>query len=233
MVTTNRRVSIAPQPNEQVIAQSGLAQYIQNQADGIAPELPTSVFKAFVPCEIQAIERIGVSKRGSTPYLVYRTKFGKCCTFLSKAGFLQALSTLLGIKEQQPVVAIAYQLGDFGGVKVTSNSGDRYITRAELFSFLIRLNRVGLDGLQVRLQFDGAIVQNPQKGTTYRISVSGCGCNDILYRHSSCKHQIAAYIYLKAEGWGSLNQYIERDLGSLPNDKVFALAAIAKADLGL
>lgn len=200
MLATNRPTAIAVPPNE-------LAQYIQEQADS-KTALPTSLFKAFVPCSIQVIERIGVSKRGGTPYLVYRTQFGRCCTFLSKAGFLQSLSTLLSINEHQPVDAKAMRVGEWGGVYVTTTNGERYIPRAELFAFLIRLNQVGLDRLQVKLEIEGAMVHNQKQGTTYRISASECGCNDILYRHLSCKHQIAAAIYLQVDGWGSLKQYL-------------------------
>jgi hypothetical protein len=197
---------------------------------GIASKSEQSPDKPVVKCHIR-IEKIGVTKRGNTPYIVYHTKSGKCCTFLSREYFWQSLLNLFGIKQQRfdSVTGFAVSelsVGLLEGEKRHSIAGD------ELRAFLARQNQMALDGLQVRLEEKKVSVWNPASRRLHVVTSQGCNCEDAMYSKQICKHQIAAQWHLQKLGWGSLEGYLALDYSSMPTEQLMVVGAECMADLG-
>lgn len=187
---------------EAAIASVELNHYLQAQA--IAPELPT-----LVSVDIR-VERIGATKRNNVPYIVYTTKHGRCCTFVSKAKFLQALRTLLGCKGCGHLDIVGQEVSEFGGLNFYTKDSKLYFPRPEVAAFFSRYNRVALERLHVEVTSRGATVHNLTKNTTATVTVSGCDCEDTLYNGNGiCKHRIAAELWLSSQGWRSLQEYVD------------------------
>jgi hypothetical protein len=206
-------------PDEIVVPYTGIASKSQQ-----SPDLPV------VKCHIR-IEKIGVTKRGNTPYIVYHTKSGKCCTFLSREYFWQSLLNLFGIKQQRfdSVTGFAVSelsVGLLEGEKRHSIAGD------ELRAFLARQNQMALDGLQVRLEEKKVSVWNPASRRLHVVTSQGCNCEDAMYSKQICKHQIAAQWHLQKLGWGLLEQYLQLDYRSMPTEQLMVLGDECMADLG-
>lgn len=179
------------------IAARELEQYLEKQAEAIAPEIFT-----LVPCDIR-VERVGFTKRGNTPYLIYKTKHGRCCTFVSKAKFFKVLRTLLGCKGYSKLDILGADISEWGGINLHTDDGKLYFASTEVVAFLSRYNRAAVEGLTVDLTDSGATVYNPSKKTTAAITKCGCNCEDVLYHESICKHQIALISnaeYLSSQG---------------------------------
>ncbi|MCU0516304.1 MAG: hypothetical protein MUC60_05430 [Oscillatoria sp. Prado101] len=197
---------------------------------GVASKSEQSPDKPVVKCHIR-IEKIGVSKRGNTPYIVYHTKYGKCCTFLSREYFWQSLLNLFGIKQQRfdSVTGFAVSelsVGLLEGEKRHSIAGD------ELRAFLARQNQMALDGLEVRLEQKKVSVWNRTSRRLHEVTSQGCNCEDAVYNKQICKHQIAAQWHLQKLGWGLLDQYLQLDYRSMPTEQLMVIGAECMADLG-
>jgi hypothetical protein len=173
-----------------------------------------SLDKAIVSCPIE-IERLGVVKRTNTPYIVYRTPYGRGCTFIARKYLIQSLLSLLGIRDRpgEPITGIS--ISDY---RLTVQQGDTLYTLAdrEVFDYLERQNQAALEELQVKLLPQQILVWNPLNGHINQVNPDGCSCNDTLYRQSFCQHRIAAHLYLRNQGWGSLETYFQPTEQGLP-----------------
>ncbi|WP_254568852.1 hypothetical protein [Oscillatoria sp. HE19RPO] len=166
-----------------------------------------SLDKAIVSCPIE-IERLGVVKRTNTPYIVYRTPYGRGCTFIARKYLIQSLLSLLGIRDRpgEPITQIG-----ISEYRLTVQQGETLYTLPdrEVFDYLERQNQGAIEELQVKLLPQQILVWNPLNGHINPVNPDGCSCNDILYRQSFCKHRIAAHLYLRNQGWGSLGTYFK------------------------
>lgn len=205
-------------------ASSELEQYCSRQAETVVPEIFT-----LVPCDIR-VERVGFSKRGKTPYLIYKTKHGRCCTFVSKAKFFKVLLTLLGCKGSSNLDILSADISEWGGINVHTDDGKLYIPSCEVAAFLSRYNQAAVEVLAADLTETGATVYNPSQKSTAAITKRGCNCEDVLYQQSMCKHQIAAQLRLQLDGWRSLEEYLS--WCDVPSTKQLS-AEQARASLGL
>ncbi|MBW4493764.1 MAG: hypothetical protein KME26_11895 [Oscillatoria princeps RMCB-10] len=183
-----------------------------------------------VPCDIR-IERVGLTKRGNTPYIVYVTAKGRCCTFVSRSKFHEVMLALFGIQKRPSGKILGFEIERFG-INFNTEAGKHFVAESETRMFLERYNRVGLEGLQVKTFGTGALVKNPSTRTSARVTERGCNCEDGKYRTAICKHRIATHLYMQAAGWGSLEQYLKHDYSILSDEQVFALTEDAMADLG-
>ena len=169
-----------------------------------------SIENPLVRCQIQ-IERIGVVRRTNTPYIVYRTQYGRCCTFVSRQYLMQSLFNLLGLKRRNPSKITGFQIENYS---ITAREGNkRYaLDLFEVRVYLARQNQAAVDGLTLKL-LDGnnLSVYNPSSKQEQEILPLGCTCSDRLYNQSYCKHRIAAQLSLQKLGWGSLHQYWSAD----------------------
>ncbi len=119
------------------------------------------------------------------------------------------------------------------GINIDGENGKYLIIYSEIQAFLERYNRVALEKLEVELTAVSSVVRNPIKGTVAEVNNIGCSCADMVYRHTICKHQIATHLYLKSNGWGSLAEYLQQNQGKKWEEKLLAMAEVAKSDLGL
>lgn len=193
-----------------------------------SPQVPLA--HPLVPCDIQ-IERVGLTKRGNTPYIVYVTAKGRCCTFVSRSKFHEVMLALFGIQKRPAGKILGFEIEEFG-INFNTEAGKYFVPESETRMFLERYNRVGLEGLKVTTLSTGVLVKNPSTRTSARVTKSGCNCEDRKYRTVICKHRIATHLYMQAVGWGSLEQYLKHDYSILSDEQVFALGEEAMKDLG-
>jgi|GEM_PF-6238414 hypothetical protein len=186
--------------------------------------------KPLVACDIR-IERVGLTKGGKTPYIVYVTAKGRCCTFVSHSKFHEVMQTLLGIQKHPSGKILGFEIERFG-INFNTDAGKYFVSELETWMFLERYNRVGLEGLKVTTLGNGALVKNPSTNTTARVTERGCNCEDSKYRNVICKHRIATHLYMQAEGWGSLEKYLKRDYSSMSEEQFLAMTEEAMRDLG-
>ena len=183
-----------------------------------------------VTCDIR-IERVGLTKGGNTPYIVYVTAKGRCCTFVSHSKLHEVMQILLGIEKHPSGKILGFEIERFG-INFNTEAGKYFVSEIETRMFLERYNRVGLEGLQVTTSGTGTLVKNPSTNTSARVTERGCNCEDSKYRNVICKHRIATHLYLQAVGWGSLEQYLKHDYSILSDEQVFAMTEDVMADLG-
>lgn len=176
-----------------------------------------SLDKAIVPCPIQ-IERLGIVKRTNTPYIVYRTPYGRGCTFIARKYLIQSLLSLLGIRDRpgEPITGIS-----ISEYRLTVEQGETLYTLPdrEVFDYLERQNQAAIEELQVKLLPEQILVWNPLNGHINELQPDGCSCDETSDPQSFCKHQVAAHLYLRSQGWGSLRNYFK------PDEKVAASSA--------
>lgn len=174
-----------------------------------------AIAKPLVPCQI-SIERIGTVQRTNTPYIVYRTPYGRCCTFVSRRYLMQSLFNLLSITHDWTIELTAIAIAQS---RVTVKAGDtrHSIADREVLNYLERQNQAACDRLQVNLLDRRIIVWNPNSNNIAEVMQRGCTCNDIAYHQSYCKHRIAAHLYLQQCGWESLRDYLESDYRAIDN----------------
>lgn len=176
-----------------------------------------SLDKAIVSCPIQ-IERLGVVKRTNTPYIVYRTPYGRGCTFIARKYLIQSLLSLLGIRDRpgEPITGIS--ISDY---RLRVQQGETHYTLPdrEVFDYLERQNQAAIEELQVKLLPEQILVWNPLNGHINEIKPDGCSCDESSDPQSFCKHQVAAHLYLRNQGWGSLGIYFK------PNEQAAASPA--------
>ncbi len=168
-----------------------------------------SLDKAIVSCPIE-IERLGVVKRTNTPYIVYRTPYGRGCTFIARKYLIQSLLSLLGIRDRprEPITGIS--ISDYC---LTVQQGENLYTLPdrEVFDYLERQNQAAIEALQVKLLPQQILVWNPLNGHINEIKPDGCSCSETSDPQSFCKHQVAAHLYLRNQGWGALGIYFKPD----------------------
>ncbi|WP_155968205.1 hypothetical protein [Kamptonema formosum] len=197
---------------------------------GVASKSEQSPDKPVVKCHIR-IEKIGVTKRGNTPYIVYHTQYGKCCTFLSREYFWQSLFNLLGIKQQRFDRVTGFAVSE-SSVALLEGEKRHSIAGDELRAFLARQNQMALDGLEVRLQEGKVSVWNRASRRLHVVTAQGCNCEDAMYSKQICKHQIAAQWHLQKLGWGLLEGYLALDYSTMPTEQLMAISEGCMADLG-
>ncbi len=207
-----------------------MVNYIGIQSTHFSREIGSEI-QPLVPLEIK-IESVKVVGPGQTPQIVYRTSKGRCSTFLSKAKFLNSLLCFLQIKQRYFSKITSYNF-QTSGINIDTENAKYFIIAAEIHAFLERYNRAILEKLEVELTGIGAVVRNPIKGTVAEVNNIGCSCADMVYRHTICKHQIATHLYLQSNGWGSLAEYLQQNTGKKWEEKLLAMAEVAKSDLGL
>lgn len=187
-----------------------------------------SLFKAIVPCPIQ-IERLGIVKRTNTPYIVYRTPYGRGCTFIARKYLIQSLLSLLGIgdRPEEPITQISIR--DY---RLSVEQGETFYTLpdAEVFAYLERQNQAAIEALQVKLLPEQILVWNPLNGNIHQVKLEGCSCNDTLYRQSFCKHRVAAHLYLRNQGWGSLGTYLKANARGTVRGELLTVTPEAQGD---
>lgn len=168
-----------------------------------------SLESPLVPCQIR-IERIGVVRRTNTPYIVYRTQYGRCCTFVSRQYLMQSLFNLLGLKRRSPSKITGFEIENYN---ITAREGDKLykLNPFELRVYLARQNQAAVDGLVLELLDGNLSVYNPSSKQQQQILPLGCTCSDRLYNQCYCKHRIAAQLSLQKLGLGSLHQYWSGD----------------------
>ncbi|MBW4495852.1 MAG: hypothetical protein KME26_22800 [Oscillatoria princeps RMCB-10] len=217
------RPAVSPQaqqsPEEIVVPYAGVASKSEQSPD-----------KPVVKCHIR-IEKIGVTKRGNTPYIVYHTQYGKCCTFLSREYFWQSLLNLFGIKQQRFDSVTGFAVTE-SSVALLEGEKRHTIAGDELRAFLARQNQMALDGLEVTLEQKKVSVWNPASRRVHVVTSQGCNCEDAMYSKQICKHQIAAHLHLQKLGWGLLEGYLALDYSSMPTEQLMVLGAECMADLG-
>ncbi|MEB3828341.1 hypothetical protein [Phormidium sp. CCY1219] len=168
-----------------------------------------SIHKPLVRCQI-TIERIGVIKHSRTPYIVYTTQYGRCCTFVSRKYFTDSLFHLMGIKYDRVGTIKSVGLSQFS-ITVRQGKNFHRVSNLEVREYLARQNQVALDRLQVKLVGSKIIVWNPNSGTTSEVTHQGCTCSDTAHHDSFCKHRLAAHFYLTQRRLGSLHTYFAPD----------------------
>ncbi len=119
------------------------------------------------------------------------------------------------------------------GINIDAENGKYFIIYSEIHALLERYNRAALEKLEVELTAVSSVVINPIKGTVNEVNNIGCSCADMVYRHRICQHQIATHLYLQSNGWGSLAEYLQQNQGKKWEEKLLAMAEVAKSDLGL
>ncbi|NEP04657.1 MAG: hypothetical protein F6K25_31905 [Okeania sp. SIO2G4] len=175
------------------------------------------------------MKTVGVS---NTPQIIYSTSKGRCSTFLSKSQFLNCLLCFLQIKQRNIGKIKSYNFQN-SGININTENGKYLIVYTEIKAFLERYNRAALEKLEVELTAISAAVRNSVKGTVAEVNNVGCSCADMIYRRTICKHQIATQLHLQSNGWGSLTEYLQQNVGKKWEDKLLAMAKVAKSDLGL
>ncbi|NEQ40876.1 MAG: hypothetical protein F6K40_33530 [Okeania sp. SIO3I5] len=190
-----------------------------------------SEIQPLVPLEIkiESIKLVGIAQ---IPQIVYITSKGRCSTFLSKAKFLNCLLCFLQIKQRHFSKIISYNFQTYG-ININAENSKYFIVYSEIHAFLERYNRAALEKLEVELTAVSSVVRNPIKGTVAEVNNLGCSCPDMVYRHNVCKHQIATHLYLQSNGWGSLAEYLQQNTGKKWEEKLLAMAEVAKYDLGI
>ncbi len=195
---------------QQAISEILLAQPADDECRRRSKRLPKkgkqSINQPLVNCPILRIERIGVTQRGNTPYIVYYTEYGRCCTFVSRQYFWQSLFNLCGIKNTGIARITGY------GIRETSiavlEGEERYsFPTVEMRAFLARQNQMALDRLTVQVAEGRIFVSNPVSQQVREVTSQSCNCDDKLCNPCFCKHRIAAYLHLRGLGWGSLQDY--------------------------
>ncbi|MCT7996366.1 hypothetical protein [Laspinema olomoucense] len=168
-----------------------------------------SLDKAIVSCPIE-IERLGIVKRTNTPYIVYRTPYGRGCTFIARKYLIQSLLSLLGICDRpgEPITGVS-----ISEYRLTVQQGENLYTLPdrEVFDYLERQNQAAIEELQVKLLPQQILVWNPLNGNINEVKSDGCSCYETAAPRSVCKHQVAAHLYLRSQGWGSLGIYFKPD----------------------
>ncbi|MCT7985593.1 hypothetical protein NG796_20175 [Laspinema sp. A4] len=168
-----------------------------------------SLDKAIVSCPIQ-IERLGIVKRTNTPYIVYRTPYGRGCTFIARKYLIQSLLSLLGIRDRLGESITGISISEY---RLTVQQGETLYTLPdrEVFDYLERQNQAAIEELQVKLLGNQILVWNPLNGNINEIKPDGCSCYQTSDPQSFCKHQVAAHLSLRNQGWGSLGLYFKPD----------------------
>ncbi|AFY82221.1 hypothetical protein [Oscillatoria acuminata] len=166
-----------------------------------------SLDKAIVSCPIE-IERLGIVKRTNTPYIVYRTPYGRGCTFIARKYLIQSLLSLLGIRDRpgEPITGIS-----ISEYRLTVQQGETLYTLGdrEVFDYLERQNQAAIEALQVKLLPQQILVWNSLNGHINEVNPEGCSCYETSDPQSFCKHQVAAHLYLRNQGWGALAIYFK------------------------
>ncbi|NER07660.1 MAG: hypothetical protein F6K17_36405 [Okeania sp. SIO3C4] len=211
-----------------------MVSYVGIQSTHFPNEIISEI-QPLVPLEIkiESVKTVGVS---NTPQIIYSTSKGRCSTFLSKVQFLNCLLCFLQIKQRNIGKIKSYNFQG-SGININTENGKYLIVYTELQAFLERYNRAALEKLEVELTAISAVVRNPMKGTVAEVNNIGCTCADMIYRRTICKHQIAAQLHLQSNGWGSLTEYLQHNndnnVGKKWEEKLLAMAKVAKSDLGL
>ncbi len=187
-----------------------------------------SLDKAIVPCPI-AIERLGIVKRTNTPYIVYRTPYGRGCTFISRKYLIQSLLSLLGMNDRQGEKITSIGISQY---RLTVQEGETAysIPDSELFDYLERQNQAAIEDLQVKLLGDQILIWNPHNGQISPVNRDGCSCRNPDDHSSFCKHQIAAHLYLQNQGLGSLVTYFKADDKARARGELLRVAPGGKSD---
>ncbi|MGK7922597.1 MAG: hypothetical protein AB4080_21590 [Trichodesmium sp.] len=183
------------------------------------------IIQPLVPLEIK-IKNIKSVGAGQTPQIVYHTKKGNCSTFLSKAQFLNCLRCFLQIKQQNISKIKSYKFQK-SGINIDTENSNYFIPNSEIKDFLERYNRAILEKLEVELTSISAVVRNPIKGTVAEVNQIGCTCADQVYRHTICKHQIATQLYLDANKWGSMGDFLQQNQSEKWEEKILTMAKIS------
>lgn len=168
-----------------------------------------SLDQPIVSCAIQ-IERLGIVKRTNTPYIVYRTPYGRGCTFIARKYLVQSLLSLFGMRDRRDANITMIRLDDD---RLTVQEGERLYTLpdAELFTYLEQQNQAAIEELQVNRLETQILVWHPLTGAIHQVNSEGCSCQEMSSPQSFCKHQVAAHLYLRNRGWGSLGVYFQSD----------------------
>lgn len=139
------------------------------------------------------IENIDTIGSGNTPRLVYITSTGRWSRMISKAEFAKVWCCFLEIRGIKNHQILAVDITNVG-LNIKTNKATVFVDKNQAMLFLSRYNRVALEPLQVRLIPQGAVVWNPEHHTLSLVKQGECSCEDWRYRHTICKHQIAAQL---------------------------------------
>ncbi len=166
-----------------------------------------SLDKAIVSCPIE-IERLGIVKRTNTPYIVYRTPYGRGCTFIARKYLIQSLLSLLGIRDRPGESITGISIRDY---RLSVQQGETLYTLGDrqVFDYLERQNQAAIEMLQVKLLGQQILVWNPLNGHINELKPDGCSCYKNSDAQFFCKHQVAAHLYLRNHRCGSLGLYFK------------------------
>ncbi|HIK28378.1 MAG: hypothetical protein N3E45_00845 [Oscillatoriaceae bacterium SKW80] len=203
--------------DQQAVSEILFPQPTEEQCQRRSRRLPNRgkqcINKPLVNCQILRIERIGITQRGNTPYIVYHTEYGRCCTFISRQYFWQSLLNLCGIKNQGIKRITAYGIRE-SSITVLEEKTRYSFPAAEMRAFLARQNQMALERLTVDIVEEKILVSNPVSQQVHEVTSQGCNCNDRIGNPCICKHRIAAYLYLRGLGWGCLQDYFRLGRGN-------------------
>lgn len=182
------------------IATSELYSHLAQQAQSIAPQIE------LVPARIQ-VERVGLTRNASsTPYLVYRIRDRRCCTFFKRKLLWQLMQAMLraqyGIEDE--IRSVTSTL-DFG-LSLFIGSSWRHVPNHQICRFVERANNFSRPEETIPDPVEILVA-------AMKLAIAKSNWNLV-------KGKIAAYPEYKAIAWSQLSRDEKQQLSALVPEAV-------------